>query len=255
MSNAEQTNSRRALIGGISGGIGSLLAKRLQAGGWRLAGFARDADKLKKVRDDLEGDVETYRADGLDSEAVDEVFDAAAEKLGGLDAYVHCIGSILIKPIHTLKDEEWHNTVNLNLHSAFYALRAAVKKMQKSGGSIVLISTVAARTGVPSHEAIAGAKAGLHGLALSAASTYASRNIRVNVVAPGLTDTPMAAPIVGNEQARKLSEEMHPLGRIAKPDEVAALIAHLVGPDSDFITGQIFGLDGGLSRVEKRQKA
>ncbi|MFW5883629.1 MAG: SDR family NAD(P)-dependent oxidoreductase [Verrucomicrobiota bacterium] len=248
------SDKKRVLIGGISGGMGSILAKRLAACGWSVAGYARNADKLRKLKAEVEG-THTFTADARDSEAVNEVFEAAIERLGGLDGYVHCIGSILLKPAHLLKDEEWHETVNLNLNTAFYGLRAAVTHMQRNGGgSIVMMSTVAARTGIPSHEAIAAAKSGLHGLMRSAAATYANRNIRVNLVAPGLTETPLSKPVINTEQAREFSEKMHPLGRIAQPEEVVATIAHLLAPESSFITGQIYSVDGGLSTLHQRTR-
>ena len=168
---------------------------------------------------------------------------------------MNCVGSIVLKSAHLLRDEEWHECLRLNLDSAFFGLRAAVRPMQKAGsGSIVLVSSVAACAGLPSHDAIGAAKAGLHGLAQSAAASYASRGVRVNVVAPGMTETPMSSGILGSEQGRKISEAMHPLGRVGQPDEVAALIAHLAGPDGTWITGQIFSIDGGLSVVHPRPK-
>jgi Dehydrogenases with different specificities (related to short-chain alcohol dehydrogenases) len=126
--------------------------------------------------------------------------------------------------------------------------------MQKhGGGSIVLMSSCAARLGLPSHEAIACAKAAVQGLTISAASTYAANNIRVNCVAPGLTDTPLASKITGSEPALKASTDMHPLGRIATPDDVAAAVAWLLGPETPFVTGQIVGVDGGLATARSRK--
>ena len=121
-----------------------------------------------------------------------------------------------------------------------------------TGGSIVLCTTAAARTGMANHEAIAAATGGVMGLALSAAATYAPRNIRVNCVAPGLVDTPLAARITSNEGALKASTAMHALGRIGRPEEVASGIAWLLDPANSWVTGQVLGIDGGLGTLRPR---
>jgi NAD(P)-dependent dehydrogenase (short-subunit alcohol dehydrogenase family) len=121
--------------------------------------------------------------------------------------------------------------------------------MQKTGGSIVLVSSAAARVGLANHEAIAAAKAGVAGLCLAAAASYAARGIRVNAVAPGLVRTPLTAGITGNELALKASTAMHPLGRIGEPEEVAEAIAWLLDAKQSWITGQILGVDGGLATL------
>jgi len=134
-------------------------------------------------------------------------------------------------------------------------VRAAAKTMRSSGGSIVLMSSCAATTGLVNHEAIAAAKAAVEGLTRSAAATYAANNLRINAVAPGLVDTPMSKRITSNETALKASTAMHPLGRIGQPDEVAATIEWLLNGDADWITGQVIGVDGGLARVRPRASA
>jgi NAD(P)-dependent dehydrogenase (short-subunit alcohol dehydrogenase family) len=141
-----------------------------------------------------------------------------------------------------------------NLISAFATVRAAAGVMRKSGGSVVLMSSAAARIGLANHEAIAAAKGGVIGLALSAAATYAAQGIRVNVVAPGLVDTPMTERITGNETSLRSSVAMHPLGRIGRPEDVAATIQWLLEPDSAWLTGQIVGIDGGLASLKTRAK-
>lgn len=244
------------IIAGITGGIGSDLARRLHAAGWRIGGFARSTDKLDALAAELPG-LETATVDATDPAAVETaVTDLTARGGGKLDAYVHCVGSILLKSAHLTSLDEWRRTLDLNLNSAFYGLKAAVGPMQAQGsGSIVLLSSVAASTGLPSHEAIAAAKGGIEGLVRAAAASYASRNVRVNAVAPSLTDTPMAAGLLGNPAARAFSEKMHPLGRVGTPANIASAIAYLLSPEADWVTGQVWGIDGGMGSVRPRPKA
>jgi NAD(P)-dependent dehydrogenase (short-subunit alcohol dehydrogenase family) len=124
--------------------------------------------------------------------------------------------------------------------------------MRSSGGSIVLMASAVAQRGMINHEAIAAAKAGVVGLALSAAATYARYNIRVNCVAPGLTRTPLTASLTQNELTLKASAALHPLGRIGEPEEVASAIRWFLSPENSWVTGQVLAVDGGLSTVQPR---
>jgi len=244
------------IIAGITGGIGSAVARRLHAAGFVVGGYARSADKIAALAAELPG-LETAIAEATDPVGVEAaIADLIARGGGRLDGYVHAVGSILLKPLHLTSLEEWRRTIDLNLNSAFYGLKAVVGPMQAQGaGSVVLISSVAAGTGLPSHEAIAAAKGGVEGLVRATAASYASRNVRINAVAPGLVDTPMAAALLGSPQARAFSEKLHPLGRIGTADQVAATIVHLLSPEADWITGQVWAVDGGMSSVRPRPKA
>jgi NAD(P)-dependent dehydrogenase (short-subunit alcohol dehydrogenase family) len=131
-------------------------------------------------------------------------------------------------------------------------VRAAGRLLKTDGGSVVLVSSAAARIGLANHEAIAAAKAGLEGLARSAAATYARQRIRFNVVAPGLVRTPLTQGLVASELAEKASLAMHPLGRLGEPGDVARAIAWLLDPAQSWITAQVLGVDGGLADVKAR---
>ncbi len=239
------------VIFGGTGGIGSEVARQLAANGAKVVVAARGSDRLDAVPGEIEG-AEAHQVDATNIGAVDALIKEIHSSHGRIDGIVNCVGSILLKAAHQTSEEDWRKTLAANLDSAFAVVRAGAKVMRKDGGSIVLMSSAAARVGMPSHEAIAAAKAGVIGLGRSAAATYASKGIRVNIVAPGLVDTPMAAGITGNPLMLKASEAMHPLGRIGRPEEVADVITWLVSGESAWVTGQVIGVDGGLSSVRTK---
>ncbi len=234
------------LIFGATGGIGSALAHTLLARGHTVLASARDPHKLALLSSAL--GTPPLLADSTSPAEVADVF----AQSGPIDGVANCVGSLLLKPAHITTDDEWSAVLRTNLDSAFYVLRGAVKSMMATGGAVVLVSSAAARLGLQNHEAIAAAKAGIIGLTLSAAATYASRNIRVNCVAPGLTDTPLTARITANEAAAKASTAMHALGRLGTAQDVANMIAFLLDPANAWITGQTFGVDGGLGTVRSK---
>lgn len=235
---------------GASGGIGSALARRLAERGARLFLAARRPEPLEELAREVGGSA--FPLDATDSDAVERLVATAVEAGGRIDGIANCVGSLLLKPAHLTTDAEWSGTIQTNLGTAFAAVRAGARAMARTGGSIVLVSSAAARVGLANHEAIAAAKAGIIGLTLSAAASYARQGIRVNCVAPGLVQTPLAAPITGNYAVLKASAAMHPLGRVGEPEEVAAAIDWLLDSSQGWITGQILGVDGGLATVRSR---
>ncbi len=242
--------SERVLILGGGGGIGSAVARLIVGRGGRVYLAGRDTARLKAVAGELAMPWGTVEA--TDPDSIDAVADAAAAELGGLTGITNCVGSILLKPAHLTSTADWSTTLATNLNSAFGCVRAAGRLLKTDGGSVVLVSSAAARIGLPNHEAIAAAKAGIIGLVLAAAATYARQKIRFNAVAPGLTRTPLAAGLVASELAEKASVAMHPLGRLGEPDDVARAIAWLLDPQQSWVTAQVIGIDGGLADVKGR---
>ncbi len=230
----------RFLVIAASSGIGQAAFSLLTSAGHSVFTTARDTSKV--TPDAL--------LDATDFDAVDAVFRQAGE----LDGVVNCSGSLLLKSAHLTSKEQYQDVIDASLTTAFATVRAAGKHMSK-GGSVVLVSSAAAMEGLANHEAIAAAKAGILGLTLSAAASYAGQNLRVNAVAPGLTQTPLTASLTGNETTRKYSESMHALGRLGTPEDIARAIVFLLDPANNWITGQVLAVDGGLSRVRPKMKA
>lgn len=228
------------LVIAASSGIGQATTALLKDAGHSFFTTARDHTKI--TPDAL--------LDATDFDAVDTLFKQAGE----IDGVVNCSGSLLLKPAHLTAHDQYQSVIDASLTTAFATVRAAGKNMHK-GGSVVLVSSAAAMEGLANHEAIAAAKAGIIGLTLSAAATYAGQNLRFNAVAPGLTATPLTAALTGSETSRKFSEAMHALGRLGRPEDIARAIVFLLDPANSWITGQVLAVDGGLSRVRPKMKA
>ena len=225
------------------------MARLIVAAGGRVFLAGRDAARLEATANELGMPWGTVEA--TDPDQIDACADAAATALGGLDGITNCVGSILLKPAHLTSTADWQATIATNLTSAFGCVRAAGRLLKAEGGSVVLVSSAAARVGLANHEAIAAAKAGIMGLVLSAAATYARQKIRFNAVAPGLVRTPLAAGLVASELAEKASIGMHPLGRLGEPGDVARAIVWLLDPAQSWVTAQVIGVDGGLADVKR----
>jgi NAD(P)-dependent dehydrogenase (short-subunit alcohol dehydrogenase family) len=189
-----------------------------------------------------------------DATQVEQLVNEAKTKQGYVTGIANCVGSLLLKPAHRTTREEWDATLAANLGSAFSTVRAAACALRQEGGSVVLVASAAALTGFPNHEAIAAAKAGIVGLTRAAAASYASSGLRFNAVAPGLTRSEMTRGLWNSEIASSGSVAMHALGRLGEPEDIASLMAWLLDPGNDWVTGQVFGVDGRLAHVRPRQR-
>jgi NAD(P)-dependent dehydrogenase (short-subunit alcohol dehydrogenase family) len=239
-------------ITGATGSIGGALARRLAAAGHGVLLLGRNDAALAALGAELGQPHEAL--DVCSAAALQAAFASAAGRWGRLDGVAHCVGTVLLKPAHLTTDEEFRATLEANLFSAFAVVKAAAGTM-KEGGSVVLFSSAAAEIGIMNHEAIAAAKAGIEGLMRSAAASYASRNLRFNCLRPGLVKSTMTRRLWENPAAAAASQELHALGRLGEPEQLAAAAAFLLDPAHDWITGQCLGVDGGLGRVLPKRKS
>lgn len=228
--------AKHALLIGGNTGIGLETAKLLSTSGWTLSAAVRDAAPLTSL------DVATQR---FDAENVPDL-----DLPESLDGLVYCPGTINLKPFHRLTPADFQNDFQVNCLAAAEVIQQALPALKKSGhASIVLFSTVAVGTGMPFHASIAAAKGAVEGLTRSLAAELAP-HIRVNAIAPSLTDTPLAGTLLNTDAKRDASAERHPLKRVGDPSETARAVAFLLSADSAFMTGQVLALDGGLSSVK-----
>lgn len=168
-----------------------------------------------------------------------------------LDGLVYCPGSIRLAPFERLSDEAFRDDYELNLLGAVRTIRAALPALKASGdASIVLFSTVAVTVGMPMHASVAAAKGAVEGLTRSLAAELAPR-IRVNAIAPSLTETRLSGNLLKTERQRQAAAERHPLGRVGTAQEQAGAAAYLLSDESSWMTGQVLHLDGGMSSVRR----
>ncbi len=234
-----------ALITGASGGIGRALAAQLRAQGSRIAAVGRDAARLEEVDADAR-----IVADTTTPEGAQQAFAGCVDALGDTPSLLaHCVGSTLIAPLHRTRVEAYREVMRVNLDSAVFVLQAWLAARPAQPGAAVFASSVVARIGVANHEAIAAAKGGIEALVRSAAATYAAQGLRINAVAPGMTDTPMTAAMLKLPAVREGAGRQYPLGGVQSADAVAATMAWLLGDGAARLTGQVIAVDGGFTTI------
>lgn len=241
------TTTPIALVTGARGGIGREVTAKLRAAGYRVAAVGRDAATLADVPADAHIATDTTTPEGAAAAIA-----ACKDQLGAAPALLaHCVGSTLIAPLHRSTAAQYREVLRVNLDSAFFMLQAWVEGCRTAGtpGAAVLASSVVSRIGVANHEAIAAAKGGIEALARSAAATYAAQGLRINVVAPGMTDTPMTAGMLRLDAMREGAGRQYPLGGVQTAAQVADTIAWLLSDGANRITGQVIAVDGGFTTV------
>ena len=234
-----------AIVGGSSD-IAIATVNHISKEKYNFFALIREQDKSSELSD-LGVDVTIG-----DATSEDDIknFISGVKESGEIHAILHCVGSFAVRPPHAMNKEAFESVISTNLTSAFLTLSIAGKAMLSQGhGRMVFMSSVAGSLGLVNHEAISAAKGGVESMVRSAAATYANRGLRINAVAPGLTDTKLASPIMSNETASQAASQKIPIKRVGQKEEVANVIKWLLTEAPENFTGQILHTDGGMSNV------
>ncbi len=238
-------SGKNALVTGSTRGIGRAIAETLGGAGARVAVVGRDKARADEVAPTLGNGAQGFACDVSDVAAVNRLVTEVEAAFGGIDILVNNAGLTRDNLLVRLKDEDWDAVLNANLRGAFATIRAAARGMMKRRwGRIINIASVVGLTGNKGQANYAASKAGLIGLSKAVAKELASRNILVNVVAPGFIDTDMTASLTPD--ARQALTAQIPLERLGRPNDVASTVAFLASEHASYITGQVLVIDGGM---------
>jgi NAD(P)-dependent dehydrogenase (short-subunit alcohol dehydrogenase family) len=232
LSNKKAMTGKNIVIVGGNSGIGKATAQLLQQEGATLFLYSKS------------GQGTTMLDTGQDFDMMPGLPDV-------IDGVVYCPGSINLRPFHRISIEDFKQEMEVNFYGAVRVLQACLKGLKKSSSpSVVLFSTVAVQTGMGFHAGIASAKGAIEGLTRSLAAEWAPSKIRVNAIAPSLTETPLASSLLSTPEKKEASDKRHPLGRIGTSEDIANAAVFLLTPTSSWMTGQILHLDGGMSNLK-----
>ena len=231
---------KNILIIGAGKGIGLSTVKNLQ-----------HTLNLFTVSRNLTPELSTENTTFFELDATKDNLDILATLPDEIHGLVYCPGSINLKPFNRITSQDFLNDFNQNVIGAINVIQYILPKLKRANGaSVVLFSTVAVKMGMPFHASIAASKGAIEGLAKSLAAEYAASKIRFNVIAPSLTDTPLASMLLSTDEKKEASNKRHPLQRIGSPHEISSLVSFLLSEDASWMTGQIIGIDGGMGSLK-----
>jgi len=233
------------VIGG-SGAIGSAIAREVSDNGYIPHLVGRNENDLKKISDDLKCSYSI--ADVLNAENLKKSLENIEGDIFGL---AYCVGSIDLKPLSRTNESDFIESYKLNTIGAITSIKSLLPNLEKNLGSILLFSTVAVQQGFANHTIISTSKGAVEALTLSLAAEL-SPKIRVNCIAPSLTESKMSQKILSNENVKKIIEAMHPIPKIGNANDFSKLATFLLGKNNQWITGQIIHVDGGRSTLRKK---
>tara|TARA_Y100000741_G_scaffold183608_1_gene139526 strand:- start:98 stop:805 length:708 start_codon:yes stop_codon:yes gene_type:complete len=230
------------LIFGATGAIGSNLSEQLYNANHDIHLVGRNEEELKSLSEKLKCSYSVV--DVLENNFIDKI----KSEIDEIKGIAYCVGSIDLKPLRMVNENDFQKCMKLNLYSAVEVIKAYQDNLKKNKGSIILFSTVAAKRGFTNHSIIASTKAAVEGLTISLAAEFAP-NIRVNCIAPSLTNSKIAQPLLKNTIMAESIAKAHPMKRIGEGKDAAAMAKFLLTDESSWITGQIIGVDGGRSSI------
>ncbi len=236
-------SKKKILVFGGSGSIGKALAIKLKEINFSPIILARNENELKSASEEIKCE---YRVcDVLNTKRVEEISFEFKDNLFGI---AYCVGSINLKPLKITKDEDFIDSFRVNTLGAINVIKLNQESLAKNNGSILLYSTIAVKQGFTNHSIVSTAKGAIEGLTLSLAAEFAPK-IRVNCIAPSLTDAKMTQKIISNENIKKAIINMHPLPKIGSGEDFSDIGSFLLSDKNSWITGQIFHIDGGRSTL------
>ena len=235
--------SNKILVFGGTGSIGKALSKKLKKDNYEPIILSRNEEELKVVSKEIDCDYKV--CDVLDLEKVKNISEEFKDDIYGI---AYCVGSINLKPIKISKDEDYIESFKINTLGAINIIRLNYESLAKNNGSILLYSTIAVKQGFTNHTIVSTAKGAIEGLTLSLAAEFAPK-IRVNCIAPSLTEAKMTKKIISNDNIKKAIETMHPIPKIGSGEDFSDIGSFLLSGKNSWITGQIFHIDGGRSSL------
>ena len=253
----KRLDSKTCIVTGGGNGIGKATCLRLASEGACVAVTDIDESDAKSVCEEIMaqgGTADSWLLDVADADAVRQVFDAVAKRLGQIDVLVNNAGiSGVNRPTHEISEEEWRKVIDINVNGVFYCTKEAIPHLKKAnGGSIVNLSSIYGLVGAPDLPPYHASKGAVRLMTKTDALLYAKEGIRVNSVHPGFIWTPLVEGLAksseeGVEAFRKGLDDLHPIGHVGEPEDIAAGIAYLASDDAKFVTGSELVIDGGYT--------
>jgi 3-oxoacyl-[acyl-carrier protein] reductase len=243
-----ELTGKTALVTGATGGLGAAIARGLHAQGATVAISGTRREVLDRLAADLKERVHVLPCNLADKDEVEKLVPSAEEAMGQLDILVANAGVTKDNLFVQLRDEDWDQVVAINLTATFRLARAAVRgMMRRRFGRVIGITSVVGVTGNPGQGNYTAAKAGMIGMMKSLAQEYARRNVTANCVAPGFIATPMTDKL--NDKQKEAILSRVPVGRLGKPDDIAAAVVYLASDQAAYVTGQTLHVNGGMAMI------
>ena len=235
--------SKKILVFGGTGSIGKALSKKLKLIDYEPIIISRNEVELQKISNEINCPYKV--CDILDTNEIKKISEEYQNDIHGI---AYCVGSINLKPLKLANNDDFIESFKINTLGAINVIKFNQESLMKNSGSILLYSTIAVKQGFTNHSIVSTAKGAIEGLTLSLAAEFAPK-IKVNCIAPSLTDSKMTHKLISNENIKKAIENMHPIPKIGHGNDFSEIGSFLLSNKNNWITGQIFNIDGGRSSL------